>query len=258
MNTHDTFVTIDDKSLFVRTWQPDEPAEKTPIILFHDSLGCVDLWRGFPEALCNATQRTVIAYDRYGYGKSSANPTPQPLDFVSQEAEIYVPALSEQLNISKFIAFGHSVGGGMAVHCAAKYPDVCEALITEAAQAFVEERTLAGIREAKDMFAAPINVDRLKKYHGEKAQWVLDAWIETWLSSGFADWSLRDVLPQVQCPVLTIHGDDDEYGSLAHPNMIVEGVSGDATLKVMQGCKHVPHREDESTVLEAVVGFLGG
>ncbi|MNO06535.1 hypothetical protein D3C81_2283450 [compost metagenome] len=37
--------------VFARSWHPhnEEPAENiAPIILFHDSLGCVELWRDFP------------------------------------------------------------------------------------------------------------------------------------------------------------------------------------------------------------------
>jgi hypothetical protein len=56
-----------------------------------------------------------------------------------------------------------------------------EALITMSAQAFPEERTLQGIRVAKAQFDNDGQVERLKRYHGDKARWVLDAWIETWL-----------------------------------------------------------------------------
>jgi pimeloyl-ACP methyl ester carboxylesterase len=49
------------------------------------------------------------------------------------------------MGLDRFIAFGHSVGGGMAAHCAAMYSSVCAALITESAQAFVESKTRSGI-----------------------------------------------------------------------------------------------------------------
>lgn len=258
MNWQDTFIEVDEKELFVRIWEAENQSdEKAPIILFHDSLGCVELWRNFPAALSYATQRKVIAYDRFGYGKSSPNPDEQSLDFVSQEAEIYFPALLQQLNIKKFVAFGHSVGGGMAVHCAAKFPDACEALITESAQAFVEDRTLEGIREAKVAFTQTSNVERLKKYHGDKALWVLHAWTETWLSSAFSAWNLKAILPQVQCPTLVLHGSEDEYGTTQHPQIIHEFSGGQSEMKILSDLKHVPHREQEQTVIELVVEFLG-
>src|SRR4051812_17978864 len=54
--------------LFARSWGLAEPATRARaiIVLFHDSLGCVDLWRDFPEQLSRATGCSVIAYDRLG------------------------------------------------------------------------------------------------------------------------------------------------------------------------------------------------
>lgn len=256
---YDSPVDVNGKSLFVRIWEPTTQtieASRTPIILFHDSLGCVDLWRNFPPALSSATQRKVIAYDRLGYGKSSPRTTPQTIDFVAQEAETTLPCLLEQLNISKFVAFGHSVGGGMAVYTAAKFPETCVALITESAQSFVEDHTLKGIEKAKLFFAEDVNLTRLKKYHGEKARWVRDAWIDTWLSAEFKNWNLRDILPEVRCPTLAMHGRDDEYGSIKHPQIICDLVSTTSRLEIIENCKHVPHQEHEQLILDLVVDFL--
>src|SRR5256885_16697822 len=61
---------------------------------------------------------------------------------------------------------------------------------------------------------------RLEKYHGDKAAWVLSAWVDTWLSPPFADYRLDEALERVRCPVLAIHGELDEFGSLVHPERI--------------------------------------
>lgn len=241
--------------LFVRKWTPVQ-VQGYPIILFHDSLGSVELWRKFPSALAARTGRAVIAYDRLGFGRSDPRSDTLGLDFVAEEAANSFPALREQLGIGRFVAFGHSVGGGMAVHCAARFAYDCAALITESAQTFVEDRTLQGIREAKAVFADPMQVERLGKYHGAKARWVLDAWIDTWLSPGFADWSLDAVLPQVRCPVLAMHGADDEYGSPRHPEFIGRLAGGPTRIEVMPDTRHVPHREREAAVLDLIAGFL--
>jgi pimeloyl-ACP methyl ester carboxylesterase len=129
-------------------------------------------------------------------------------------------------------------------------------LITESAQAFVEDRTIEGLEDARELFKDPGQVDRLKRYHGEKARWVLDAWIESWLAPAFATWSLRPVLPQVACPTLVIHGIDDEYGSSAHPALIAELSGGPARLELMADTRHVPHREREAEVIAMVKAFV--
>lgn len=256
MILHEDFrVQLPTGGLFVRKWSPVQ-AQGSPIVLFHDSLGSVELWRGFPSALAARTGRVVFAYDRLGFGRSDPRDDTLGMGFIADEASTFFPALREQLGIGRFIAFGHSVGGGMAVHSAARCADDCAALITESAQTFVEERTLQGIRQATTLFADPAQVERLGKYHGAKARWVLDAWIDTWLSPGFADWSLDAVLPQVKCPVLAIHGADDEYGSPRHPERIGKLAHGPARVEVMPDTRHMPHREREAVVLDLVAEFL--
>lgn len=242
--------------LFVRTWSPEVPAHLAPIVLLHDSLGSVELWRGFPSALCKATGRRVVAYDRLGFGRSDPHPGTLALDFIASEAEGDFATVLRQLGIQRFIVFGHSVGGGMAVNCAAHHGAACVALITESAQAFVEDRTVEGLEDARELFKDPGQVDRLKRYHGDKARWVLDAWIESWLAPAFASWSLRPVLPQVDCPTLVIHGIDDEYGSSAHPALITELSGGPARLELMAETRHVPHREREAEVIAMVRSFV--
>lgn len=202
------------------------------------------------------TGREVVAYDRLGFGRSGAYPGPLPLSFVSDEASGSFKAVRHALELEQFVLFGHSVGGGMAIATAGNYPDVCVALLTESAQAFVEDRTLAGIRAAQEVFAQPQQLQRLFKYHGEKAPWVLNAWIETWLSEGFRDWNLDQALGRVTCPTLAIHGEQDEYGSIAHPQRIVTLTQGAAELSMLPGCGHVPHREHSDVVLERVRAFL--
>ncbi|MFD1623316.1 alpha/beta fold hydrolase [Azospirillum griseum] len=241
--------------LFVKRWTPDGTDRRSgaPILLFHDSLGCVDLWRGFPAALAAATGRRVVAYDRLGFGASDPHPGSLGLDFVREEADRIVHPLCEALDIADFVACGHSVGGGMAVETAARWPERCRALVTIAAQAFVEDRTLAGIRVAEEGFRDPGQLARLAKYHGDKAAWVVNAWIRTWLSPAFADWSLSAALERIACPVLALHGDRDEYGSVAHPTRIA---AGRGTLRLLADTGHVPHREREAETVGVIRDFL--
>jgi Predicted hydrolases or acyltransferases (alpha/beta hydrolase superfamily) len=244
--------------LYVKRWLPVAPdaSSRAPIILFHDSLGSVTLWRDFPEHLAGVTGREVIAYDRLGFGQSDPYPGKLDAGFVREEAREGFPALCRQLQLEQFVLFGHSVGGAMAAVCAGTYPDRCQALITESSQAFVEDRTLSGISDAERGFAQEGQMDRLKKYHGEKAAWVLNAWVETWHSEAFRDWTMDEDLRRVRCPVLAIHGENDEYGSLLHPERYSSLPSGPSTMLIVPDCGHLPHREKQDIVLEAVKAFL--
>jgi pimeloyl-ACP methyl ester carboxylesterase len=251
----ETWIRLDEGRLFAKTWAPELPEadRSAPILLFHDSLGSVDLWRSFPRHLASATGRGVIAYDRLGFGRSVPHPGRLPFDFIRREAQHVVPRLCEQFGVTEFVACGHSVGGGMAVETAAHFQAQCVALVTIAAQAFVEDRTLAGIRVAQREFQDPANLARLAKYHGDKAQWAVDAWIETWLSPAFADWTLDEALEAVRCPVLAVHGERDEYGSVMHPKRIA---AGRGTVHIIPDAGHVPHKEREALLIEVIDQFL--
>jgi pimeloyl-ACP methyl ester carboxylesterase len=241
--------------VFAREWLPAQVNNKPALILLHDSLGSVELWREFPEALCAAMGRRVIAYDRLGFGKSDIYPGTIDLDFVVTEWSGALSAVLAALSVDDFILFGHSVGGDMSVVAAAMLPR-CKGLITESAQAFAEDITLDGVRRARTLFADPAQMGRLKKYHGEKAPWVVNSWIDSWLSPAFADWTLAPWLAKVTCPVLALHGDADEYGSHKHPEMIGALAAGPSQILIVPKCGHVPHREQQRAVLDAVGHFL--
>jgi len=251
----DSSVAVPGGSVFVRRWNTGL-SERPPIILLHDSLGSVEQWRDFPQALADATGTEAIAYDRLGFGKSTPRAARPSVDFVTDEAATFFPALARALGLTRFVLFGHSVGGAMALAIAASEPAACGAVITEAAQAFVEPRTLAGIRAASAEFARPEQFAKLTRWHGGKARWVLDAWAGVWLSPGFRSWSLDEELPLVRSPVLAIHGDQDEYGSVQFARRITGKAGGPSELAILEGCGHVPHRERREEVLRLTASFL--
>lgn len=242
--------------LFARRWRATPTGDAAPLVLFHDSLGCVALWRDFPALLCAASGRDIIAYDRLGFGQSDACTHPLSLTFVEDEAALFLPSLISHFGLERFVAVGHSVGGGMAVHAAARFPTRCVGLVTESAQAWVGPETVAGIRSAAQAFADPGQFSRLQKYHGRRARWVLDAWIETWLDPLFTGWSLDAALPSVQCPLLAIHGQLDEYGSPEHPAHLADSSGGPAQVHILPANGHVPHRERAGEVTRLVAQFL--
>lgn len=259
MQISEHWISSDGGGLFARRWRPDGAGDAGPtILLFHDSLGCVELWRDFPQALAAATGRTVIAYDRLGFGRSAANPRRLALDFVEAEAQGAASAILRHFAVGRFVALGHSVGGGMAIATAAAFPDICDAVVTIAAQAFVEDRTLAGIRDAQRQFDDPAQMARLGRYHGDKTAWVLDAWIGSWLDPGFAGWTLDRPLSRLGCPILAIHGDRDEYGSRAHPDRIAALAGGRSAMALIEDCGHVPHRERPDLTLPLAAAFIAG
>lgn len=241
--------------VYAKRWLPESDSTKSPLILLHDSLGSVDLWRDFPSKLAENLSRCVVAYDRLGFGKSDARYSLPSMKFIEEEATKYFPSIKEHLSIQNYVLLGHSVGGGMAINIASRDPD-CQAVVTVSAQAFVEDLTVKGIQEANLMFERPGQIERLEKWHGTKAKWVLHAWTEIWLSAEFANWSLQPDIGRVHCPVLAIHGENDEYGSSAFPKFISENAGGKSGMLLMENCGHMPHNEKSQEVIGAVREFL--
>jgi pimeloyl-ACP methyl ester carboxylesterase len=243
-------------SVFIKKWTPEIVLTKSPLILLHDSLGSVDLWRYFPSVLAENLSRCVVAYDRLGFGQSDARDELPSMEFIEEEATEYFPAIKRYLSIQHYSLLGHSVGGGMAINIASSDPD-CEAVVTVSAQAFVEELTVKGIKDAKQIFEQPEQIARLEKWHGSKAKWVLQAWIDVWLSAEFANWNLKASISSVRCPVLVIHGENDEYGSVAFPKFISENTVGQTDMLLLKNCGHMPHKEKPQEVIVAVKKFFG-
>ncbi|MFQ3192637.1 MAG: pimeloyl-ACP methyl ester carboxylesterase [Paraglaciecola sp.] len=255
VTSKELFVDVEGGSIYIKQWIPENPKYTAPIVLMHDSLGCVDLWRNFPEELARSLSCVVIAYDRLGYGRSSVNENIPSVNFVWDEADFYFSQIKSAAQFNSYYLFGHSVGGAMSIGIAASDKQ-CIGVITESAQAFVEELTVKGVREAQTSFQQPEQMERLKKWHGNKASWVLSAWVDIWLSAKFSAWSLQSRIGKVTCPVLAIHGDRDEYGSIAFPKYIVENTAGESSMIIVEDCGHVPHKEKMDEVINHIRGFL--
>lgn len=254
MNIVEETIKLGDKSIFFKRWIVPA-SHKTPIILLHESLGSVELWKSFPQRLAEFLQREVIAYDRLGFGKSS--PLEKlSLNFITEEAQTTFAAVLQHLEIDQFIVMGHSVGGGMTAVIAAIYPDRCKAAITISAQSMVEEITRQGIKDAETNFCNEQFIKKLAKFHGDKAEWVLRAWIDTWLSPSFRNWNIDAYISKIECPLLVIHGEHDEYATLSQPERLIQLANGYKELKILKDCGHFPHKEKETEVITTIQSFL--
>ena len=82
------------------------------------------------------------------------------------------------------------------------------------------------------------------------------SWTDVWLRPEFARWNIEEYLPSVECPVLVVQGEGDEYGTLAQVDAVLTKVKGPAESRVLPRCGHSPHSDRPSEVLEAASGFL--
>lgn len=228
-----------------------------PVIIFlHESLGCIDTWKDFPEKLGEICCCNILIYDRQGYGKSDPfTALNRNCDYMETEAEV-LHKLLEICKIDKAILFGHSDGGTIALIAASKYPDKISGVITEGAHVFVEEITLDGIRKAAESYNTNDMKEKLTKYHGDKTDTVFRAWTETWFSCDFRDWSIENLLPGIKCPCLIIQGENDMYGSIRQVESILNGVNGITEKLIVPEACHCPHKESRELTLSRSKVFI--
>jgi len=255
--TKEEFILVDDTEICLKWYYPEAAtASKTVLVFLHDSLGCIRLWRDFPEKLAQAAGCPALLYDRQGYGESSPfRSVDRGQDYLEQEADV-LERLLEKLQVPQAILFGHSDGGSIALIAAAKYKSRIKAIITEGAHVFVEEVTLAGIREAVEAYQTTNLPQKLQKYHSAKTEAVFRAWTDTWLSSSFRSWNIEHFLPAILCPALIIQGEKDEYGTLAQVEAVVQQAQGPVQQLILPDIGHTPHREAPEQVLEKSAHFI--
>jgi pimeloyl-ACP methyl ester carboxylesterase len=94
-------------------WGPGPEAAPT-LVMLHEGLGCVALWRDVPERLAAATGWGVFAYSRFGYGRSGPTALPRPMNYMQQEALTVLPQVLAAAGIRRAAILGHSDGGSIA------------------------------------------------------------------------------------------------------------------------------------------------
>lgn len=230
-------------------------ANAPTLVFLHDSLGCIELWRDFPQRVADILQCNIFVYDRLGYGKSSAFVQAQRgLNYMEIEADTLMDVLDAQ-GIQSAILFGHSDGGSIALMAAAKYPDRIGGIMTEGAHIFVEDITLQGIRDAIRAYQTTNLPAKLAKYHGANTDAMFWAWAGTWTQDFFKTWNIEHFLPLIQCPTLVLQGEHDEFGTIRQVERIAQQVSGNVVTTIIPNAKHTPHKETPEQVLELVRVF---
>lgn len=235
---------------------PGKPGAPT-LVLLHEGLGSVALWRDFPATLAQATGCPLVVYSRYGYGRSDPIAAPHGVRYMHDEALIALPELRQALGLEDVVLVGHSDGASIAIIHAGSGQWPVRGVILEAPHVFVEEVSIKSIAEARDLYETSELRQRLMRYHADVDS-AFRGWNDAWLSPEFRAWNIAEYLPGIACPVLAIQGAGDEYGTLAQIEAIERGVAGRFAKLVLERCKHTPHRDQEAVVLTAMAEFIAG
>jgi pimeloyl-ACP methyl ester carboxylesterase/GNAT superfamily N-acetyltransferase len=231
---------------------PGDP-DKPPFVLLHEGLGSVGLWRGFPERLAAATGRRTVAFSRFGHGQSDPPPTPRTPSFMHEEAREVLPAVLEAIGLADFpVLVGHSDGASIALIYAADHP--VHAVVAIAPHVFVEEICITEIRRARETYVASDLRDRMARHHRDPDA-AFFGWNDVWLHPDFPRWDITDVLGRIDCPLLLIQGERDQYGTMAQLDAIERRAAGPVH-RVHLDCQHSPPTEVPDETINAIARFV--
>ncbi|MGH7043410.1 MAG: alpha/beta fold hydrolase [Acetobacteraceae bacterium] len=243
-------------------WWGLPPAAALTLVLLHEGLGSVGLWRDFPARLAAATGAGVFAYSRFGYGRSAPAARPRPLDYMHREASDVLPQVLDRAGIRRAVLVGHSDGGSIAAIAAGTRADPRLAgLALIAPHFFVEPIAVASIAAlmrdyegGRDYEQAALRA-RLARYH-EDVDGAFHGWADAWLDPGFpAAFDLTPDLGRIRVPTLVVQGAQDPYGTDAHARLAERAIPGGARV-VLLTAGHSPHVEATAATVAAIAAFV--
>lgn len=227
-----------------------------PLVFLHEGLGSIRQWRDFPATVAKATGCRALVYDRYGYGNSDVLAESRVgVDFMHREALKFLPEILSKLKIDNPILVGHSDGASIAlIHAGAGHP--VRGVAVMAPHVFIEDICVNSIAKAARQFETTELPQRLGKYHRD-ARRTFHLWADAWLDPAFRQWNIESTLAGIQCPVLAIQGEQDEYGTMAQLDAIQRQVAGPCELLKLPDCGHSPHQDQPDKVLISLSQFIG-
>ena len=249
------FIDINGCNLEYR-WIGERTGGSAVLVFLHEGLGCVSLWRDFPEKLSNRVGLPALAYSRAGYGRSDPVALPRPVRFMHDEAGV-LGKLLDRFNIDKAVLVGHSDGASISlIHAGGTRCAGVKALILEAPHVFTEPAQLESIARMAEVYRTTGLRERLSRYHGDNTDIAFRGWNDVWLDPDFKSWNIEEFLPPITAPMLLVQGSDDEYGTMRQLEAIRNQVGGPVEIFELQQCGHSPHREHPGPTLEAMASFI--
>ncbi|MCP4316148.1 MAG: alpha/beta hydrolase [Hyphomicrobiales bacterium] len=247
--------TVGAKALEYACYGP-APDEAPTIVMLHEGLGCLALWRDFPERIAAATGFGVFAYSRAGYGRSDTANLPRPLDYMTTEAVDVLPQLLDQIGFRRGILLGQSDGATIAAIYAGSVEDHrVRGLVLMAPHFFTEPMGLSEIAKTKQAYETGPLRARMAKYHRDVDN-TFRGWIDAWLHADFESWNVGDVIDYLRIPVLAIQGSQDEYGTLAQIREIENRIYSPLDTVILADCRHSPQFDQPDKTLVAIVDFV--
>jgi non-heme chloroperoxidase len=226
-----TITTADGTEIFYKDWGSKDAQ---PLFFHHGWPLSADDWDSQMMFFLSKGYR-VIAHDRRGHGRSSQTSEGHDMDTYAADAEAVVKALG----LSGAIHIGHSTGGGEVTRYVATYGkshNVAKAVLISAIPPTfmqsernpdgVPKEVVDGIRDGTANHRSQFYQDITIPFYGFNrdgavvSQGIRDNWWRQGMMGGaIAQWECVRVLSEteffddlaaIDCPVLVMHGEDDQ------------------------------------------------
>ena len=227
------------------------------LVLLHEGLGCVEMWKNFPQQLFAATGFPVFVYSRHGYGHSDSKPSPWPVEYMHDEALKMLPEVLVSAGLDDVILVGHSDGASIAlIYAGGVTGQKSRALILMAPHVFNESLSVSSINEARIAYEKTNLRERLQRYHKDNVDDVFWGWNGAWLNPEFLNWNIEQFLSRLSIPVLVLQGEEDQYGTRAQLDAIQQRAGACTTVRIIPDCRHSPYIDQPKQVLDEIRQFF--
>ncbi len=164
--------------------------------------------------------------------------------------------LLDRLGVNEASLLGHSDGGSISLLMAAQQPERIKAMIVVAAHIYFEPQMLEGLEGIGRAAQDSAFILGMRREHGDRAERLVQAWIDHWQATQSQALSMRDALPAIECPTLVVQGELDEHALPQHAMDIADAIPG-STLWLIPGVQHMPPQEIPDRFNQKVLEFLG-
>jgi pimeloyl-ACP methyl ester carboxylesterase len=241
---------INGRKLWVESAGPDNG----PVVIFlHHGLGAIRSWKeqfGF----FSTAGFHVMAYDRWGHGKSASRTDWSMPNFEQDLADL--EAILGKLGHKRASLVGHSDGGTIAMHHAMNHPEQVTRLVLVAAHIYIEPKMNTGIQSIKHQFESDHRFRRqMRRVHADNSEPLFWGWFNNWSDPSILDWDMRPEISQISCPTLVVQGLEDEHATPQHARDIAGSIP-EANLWLVPGAGHMLPQDHPEEFNHRILQFL--
>jgi pimeloyl-ACP methyl ester carboxylesterase len=172
------------------------------------------------------------------------------------EARETLPRILDAIGFKDGLLVGHSDGGSIAAIYAGSHQDHrVRALVLIAPHFFVEDVTVAAIKEMRRSYDSGELRERLKRWHAD-VDATAHGWSDVWLKGDFKRWDLTEELAYIRVPILIVQGADDQYGTVAQIEAAQRDCYCPVDIELLSGARHVPQREAPEKTLGVISDYV--